>query len=140
MNFEIDNEVFLYDFIVADLDGINAILGQDFLKDFDVNLRFGKAVKQIGKHKVKLHRFENNHTVPADSEVVVKAEIEGMFPDSKGLVEPYKLVGKKGLLMARTIIDTNKATVPISFINLTNQNIKIDHRTSIANIHSVKRD
>ncbi|KAH3690206.1 hypothetical protein DPMN_194006 [Dreissena polymorpha] len=77
LDFEIDNELFSYEFLVAELDEISAILGEDFLEEFDVYVKFGKSVMQIGKHKIRLMRNENNKvarirlsdsaTIPAES-------------------------------------------------------------------------
>ena len=106
ISFELDNETITYDFIVADIDEVTAILGNDFLEEFDVQLKFGKALMKIGKHKIKLIRHEsskiarirlvNTCSIPADSEMTINANIDGLFLEQQGIVEPYKLVQKRG--------------------------------------------
>ena len=83
LDFELDNEMFSYDFLVAEIDELDIVLGQDFLEDFDVNVKFGKACMKIGKHKIKLLRQETNKfarirlanaiTVPPESEITINA-------------------------------------------------------------------
>jgi hypothetical protein len=75
---------------VADLENdLPALLGSDFLEDFDVNLKFEKTCMIISKHKIKLCRQESNKlarikldtstTIPADSEITLKAKVDGVF-------------------------------------------------------------
>jgi hypothetical protein len=148
LNFEIDNEVFSCDFLVAELENdLPALLGSDFLEDFDVNLKFGKACMIIGKHKIKLCRQESNKlarikldtstTIPADSEITVTAKVDGVFFDTQGVVEPYKVLLKKGVLMAKALVTTDQKSIPVSLINITNQNIKVDRNLTIGSLQAV---
>jgi hypothetical protein len=148
LNFEIDNEVFSCDFLVAELENdLPALLGSDFLEDFDVNLKFGKACMIIGKHKIKLCRQESNKlariklntstTIPADSEITVKAKVDGVCFDTQGVVEPYKVLLKKGELMTKALVTIDQKSIPVSLINITNQNIKVDSNLTIGSLQAV---
>lgn len=147
VDFDLDNQMFSYEFLVADLHGIDLIFGEDFLEDFDVNIKFGKAYMLIGKHKIKLMRQENNRlarirlentvTIPAESEITTTAKLDGLFLDHAGVLEPYKIVHKKGLLMARAVVDSKQTYIPVSLVNLTDKNIKLGRNLSIANIQHI---
>ena len=63
--------------------------GNDFFEDFDVQLKFGKSLMQIDKHKTRLIRHESSNVarirlgntciIPADSEMTINANIDGLF-------------------------------------------------------------
>jgi hypothetical protein len=54
LKFKMNNKIFSFNFLIAKLNNLHAILGNYFLHHFNVAMKFGKGVMQIGKHKIKL--------------------------------------------------------------------------------------
>ena len=146
--FEIDNQQFEYEILVADLDGIQAVLGNDFLEDFDVSVKFGKACMQIGKHKIKLVRQDSNAMarikvsnsviIESGSESVIQGYIDGHFKTPEGIMEPYKLITQKGLLMAKSVVSPDSENVAISVINISDQNVRLQRNTTVASLQTIQ--
>lgn len=60
-----------------------------------------------------------------------------VFFDSQGIVEPYKVMLRKGILMAKALVSAYQTSIPVSLINLTDQKVKVDRNLIIGNIHTV---
>ena len=144
LNFEINNASFEYEFLVAEIEELDCILGNDFLEDFDVSIKFGKGIMQIGKNKIKLEQQSSNKvcrikltetiTIPPDSEMCVRGYIDGKNSKTTCLVEPFKNLPNRGVLMCRSLVNPEQKDIPLSLINFTENKIKIKKGTSVASI------
>lgn len=62
--------------------------------------------------------------IPPNTEMVIEGRIEGNFCQNTAIIEPKKVVHKKGLLMAKSLVNTSKKEILFSVLNLTT---KITH-------------
>lgn len=74
--------------IVANIDELAGILGMDFLEKHDVELKIGKKVLKIKGQNIQLEKTKSNKCarvkvtndiiIPAQSEILIESEIEGL--------------------------------------------------------------
>ena len=132
--------MFRYDFLVAELDDLDCVIGTDFLEDFDVSIKFGKGFMSIGKYKIKLEQYKIDRvcrirvtetiTIPPDKEMSVKGSVDSHLDKGTCLVESFQNLFKKGLMMSRSIVNAEQTIVPLSFINFTDEGVRIRKDTS----------
>ena len=74
---------------MAEIDNLDCILGNDFIEDFNISIKFVKGIMQIGKHKVKLEKqsksrvcrikISKTFTIPPSTEVVTTNSLGGQI-------------------------------------------------------------
>ena len=144
LDFELDNENFSYQFLIAEFDDIDCILGSDFLEEFDVAIKFGKGIMQIGKHKIKLQRQSKSRvcriklsetiTLPPNSEVITGGHFDGQTTKSDFVLEPLKHLSQKGILICRALVNTDRNEIPLSLLNVTDSKLKVKKGTFVGNV------
>ena len=145
--FEIDETQLELEFLVAEIDELHAILGQDFLERYDATIKFGRAIMQIGKQNFRLLRYdcnksnrirlENSFRIQPNTEVTINAKIDGVLMAEVGVIEPYPSLSKRGLLVARGVLDPIKREIPICFINIKDNPIKLKRNMAIGSVQIV---
>ena len=74
--------------------------------------------------------------VPPDSKIIVSGYADGCTQRSAyNLVEPYAFMEKKGLLVARTLVDPEN--IQFSIVNVSDKHIRVDKNTTVASIQPV---
>ncbi|XP_033731403.1 uncharacterized protein LOC117321033 [Pecten maximus] len=146
--FKLGSHSFTQETVVATLQGLQGILGIDFLSRHDGTLSFGDNTLQLGGHKVKLNpqpvsqcahiRVSETVSIPKNSECYFAGYVDGEIDSKLGIIEPTKLVSNQGLLLAKTLIAPQKGReVTLSVLNLTAKDIKIQSNTFVGSLHSV---
>ena len=135
--------------VIADISGVNGILGMDFLSEPGITLNIGQNKMHINGNTINLLRDGNYQcarvklgqkvSIPPCSEIEVKAIVEGKVGHcDHSIVEPVKLLNKKGLLVARTVIDCNQSETIMSVLNLSDTQVKLQKNTLIGTIQPVE--
>ena len=75
--------------------------------------------------------------VPAESEVHIKAFVDGETDDNEGMVEPAKLLDSKGILLPRTLVKTENGEILLSVLNTNTYPVKLNGSTVVATLHPV---
>ena len=76
-------------------------------------------------------------TIPANSEIHVKSYSTQNSCVPLNILEPSKSYVDRGLLIARTLIDTSHYQMTIALLNFTNKNIKLRQNVTLGVAHSV---
>ena len=147
LQFSLENGSFCHEFVVAEVDDLEGILGMDFLEQHNVTIQVAQGVLMFADQQ--LVRLEKDYTslctrvklskkvvIPPDSEVIVPAYAVGVKDTSiKNLVEPFQFLQKKGLLVARTLV--NPENIQFSVANISDKPIKFDKHTTVASLQPV---
>ena len=138
---------YVHETVIADLECISGIIGIDFLVKYDGAIHFKARSLQLGGTTVKLIpeptnicakvRLCETVTVTPGSECILKGYIDGSYEASSGLVEPERFVQNKGLMMARSLVDTRKKETMFSVMNLTDKNVKLHQNTIVGKVQTV---
>lgn len=145
LQFFIGDQLFEYEFLVANID-LPGILGLDFLEQFDIVIKVASASLQIGDKIIELEREDSvkcarvklskRAIVPPESEMVVKGYVKGQLSsDSEVLLEPYKTLGRKGLLVSNSLVQPNN--VVLSLVNVTKKPIYVKQHSLVGSLKSV---
>ena len=137
---------FSHEFIVAELDDQSGILGSDFLEQNDVTFRVSKGFLHVAGQTIELERegtpvctrvkLCKNVIVPPDSEVIVQGyavKKEDHFVNN--LLEPFQFLHKKGILVARTLV--NPENILFSLVNIADKPVKLEKNMSVASLQPV---
>ena len=95
-----------------------------------------KLVRQEGNNIARI-KVTNTVKIEPGAETIVSGYVDGNFCHSDGLVEPYKLINRRGLLMAKSLTSPTNKNVAISVINLSAQNVKLKKHTAIASLNQI---
>ena len=147
LEIQLDHLLFSHQFVVADVDESMGILGINFLDTYDAEVKIKKRLLKTKLGKIKLHRSSSdicnriqlcdNVTIPANSEVHVKSYSTQNSCVPLNILEPSKSYVDRGLLIARTLIDTSHNQMTIALLNFTNKNIKLRQNVTLGVAHSV---
>ena len=138
---------YVHETVIADLECVSGIIGIDFLVKYDGAIHFKARSPQLGGTTVKLIpeptnicakvRLFETVTVTPGSECILKGYVDGSYEASSGLVEPERFVQNKGLLMARSLVDTRKKETMFSVMNLIEINVKLHQNTIVGKMQTV---
>ena len=149
IQFTILGKLFEQETMIADLgfDLADGILGEDFMNKHDGALYFRKKVLKLGKSSVCLAKGDNfvcsrvriteSTVVPAESEVHIKAFVDGETDHNEGMVEPAKLLDSKGILLPRTLVKTENGEILLSVLNTNTYPEALNWSTVVATLHPV---
>ena len=150
LEFYLEEYVFLQRFIVADLLEVNGILGMDFLENNQVDIQISTQTLNISGNKIRLEKVSSSGcariklakqtVLPPSSELLIEGYIVGGSPGcSEGLVEPAVSLGNKGLMCARTVVDSSKANVCLSVINVSSKPVKLRQNTPLGTLQTFEQ-
>lgn len=130
MNFVIDGKPYIHRMLVADIE-VPAVLGYDFLRDNNCELRLGEGTLKFNGESVncKLHsQIQNlfklslteNVVIPPSSEMIIPTKIVGDQPLGKTAVvkDICPSLLKKGILVGEGVFDPNKSEIPVRVVNV----------------------
>ena len=150
LEFYLEEYVFLQRFIVADLLEVNGNLGMDFLENNQVDIQISTQTLNISGNKIRLEKVSSSGcariklakqtVLPPSSELLIEGYIVGGSPGcSEGLVEPAVSLGNKGLMCARTVVDSSKANVCLSVINVSSKPVKLRQNTPLGTLQTFEQ-
>lgn len=139
--------------IVADIE-VPAVLGYDFLKRQDSEIKLGKEVVTFKGREVPCHlesqrtktvfriRMAERVVVPAATEAIVPAEIVGDYPVEKDAVieNGSKYLKDKGILVGRCVFDTTKTIIPVRVMNMTDKPQTIPKQVTAASCETIRAE
>ena len=149
LNFLIDNISMSQDFIVADLDEIEGILGIDMLEISQAQIDIAKSSlimpdniviklsKQSNKH-CALIRIKEKLVLPASSESVIQVKIPKNVKNGDMLVEPNMRLAKSGILVSSALVNTKDRQITVTAINCRDLDIPLKKNKVIGSIQSIK--
>ena len=146
---QIEHKAFQQELIIADIQGIDGIIGMDFLYQYDARLDIKKQILNTSKGKIKLCQQNTNTcariqladttVVPPNTETYLKGKIEQpcIRKESISISEPTKFLATKGCLMARTLVNPKDKDVFMSILNLSDDTVKINKNSVIGFLQEV---
>lgn len=146
LQFSLGGMSFCHEFIVAEIDDLKGILGMDFLEQNDVSIQVSKGLLKLAGQEIQLDKeqipvctrvkLSKKIIVPPDSEITVSGYAVGLKDKSvDSLVEPFKFLQQRGLLVARTLVDPEN--ILFSVVNITDRPVRIDKNATVATLQSV---
>jgi hypothetical protein len=152
MPIEIGENTYYMPVKVVSLGNKATILGLDFMSDNNCVLYMGNGVMQIGSSQVNLQWQGDNRCariqvaetmfIPPHHEMVIPGSLQGnrwFSHKTDGLVEPVSsLSSKTGLLMAKSVINTEKPILPLRVVNCGSETIELKKGATVALLHPVK--
>lgn len=147
LHFNLGNYSFCHEFIVAEIDDLNGILGMDFLEQHDVKIHIAQGILMFAdQQQVQLDKdyspvcarvkLSKRVVIPPDSEVIIPGYAVGVKDTSvNNIVEPFQFLQKKGLLVARTLV--NSENIQFSVANISNKPVRFEKHTTVATLQPV---
>ena len=146
LEFSLGDLMFHHEFYVANID-LPGILGLDFLEQFDITIKVSSASLQIGDRCIDLERedsvqcarvkFSKKVVIPPETEMVVKAYAKGeIAQDCEVMVEPFKNLSRKGLLVSNSVVQPNK--ILLSVLNVTKKPIHVKQHSLVGSLTPVE--
>ena len=127
LEIQLDHLLFSQQFVVADVDETMGILGIHFLDTYDAEVKIKKRLLKTKLGKIKVHgnisdicnriQLCDNVTFPANSEIHVKSYSTQNSCVPLNILEQSKSYVDRGLLIARTLIDTSHNQMTIALLN-----------------------
>jgi len=136
---------------VADIQD-QCILGLDFLHPNECQVNLRDQLLTIGKHEIPLKRSSSVSTDQAClkavlvqevclqplSETVVSVKVDGAQSYTVGMLEQVEIPPHlDGLLVARTLVDLSKGSIPMRVLNLSHQQRIVRKGTQLASCDAV---
>ncbi|MES9884702.1 MAG: RNase H-like domain-containing protein [Sedimenticola sp.] len=145
LQFSLDDLVFEHEFFVANID-LPGLLGIDFLEQYDIGIKTGSALLHVGDRTVDLERNDSEKCarvklskgviIPPDSEMVVRAYVKGQVTsDCEMMLEPFKTMGRKGLLVSNAVV--NPDSVQFSVINVSKKPVQLKQHSLVGSLAPV---
>ena len=125
---------------VADIE-LDGILGYDFLCKYDCQLECGKRlmkfqgtpVSSVDKPTSCRVIAETSVCIPPGSEVVIPGKIAEEKEMGAAIVEPTDtFLRNHDMIVAKVLVDTREARVPVRVLNLRDEYVKIHQGTNVA--------
>ena len=143
VSLEVDGMLIRHEVYVADSLSDPCILGLDFLRQNNCSIDFGSGtfvlngteVSVVDDHipqapKAMRVRVINPVTVDPGVEAVIRCRPVGQRFESPGLIEAGPL-GRSGLMVGRTLVDTQNRSFPVLVANLTDSPIRVRAGTAV---------
>lgn len=147
IEFVVGNYKLEQEFIIGNLDSINGILSTDCLEKNDCDIMIRKRKLKLKNGTIKLLqksdnslafvKLKNNVVVPENSEMVLDGYLDGSSPMHHGIVESSKFIKNKGLMVARSIIDTNNSCQIVSVLSIHDKPITLKRYEVLATVGHV---
>ena len=124
-----------HEFIVTDMLDVDFLIGLDFLEEYELTVNFGKSKLSTrdGQHctlfdkprdtpKVKKIRCKDTVTIQPRTVQFISGKIPRTTVNYQGITEPYQnTMLATGILMAPSIIYTDKSWVPVRCVNVSDE-------------------
>lgn len=147
IEFVVGNYKLEQEFITGNLDSIDGILSTYFLEKNDCDIMIRKRKLKLKNGTLKLLqksdnslafvKLKNNVVVPENSEMVLDGYLDGSSPMHHGIVESSKFIKNKGLMVARSIIDTNNSCQIVSVLSIHDKPITLKRYEVLATVGHV---
>ncbi|KAL3865474.1 hypothetical protein ACJMK2_042861 [Sinanodonta woodiana] len=148
---KINGKVFNHRLIIADIQA-PVVLGYDFLFDYECKIDVAESKLFIGGSSVQcllesdLPRvcrisIMENVIVPAGTEMIVQARVDGKFGYSTMAVieADNSKLSEKGVLVARTVVDPSSGKVPLRVVNISDQPCRMYRCKNVASCFMIHR-
>lgn len=121
--------------------------GMDFLEQHDVKIHIAQGILTFAdQQQVQLDKdyspvcarvkLSKRVVIPPDSEVIIPGYAVGVKDMSvNNIVEPFQLLQKKSLLVARTLV--NSENIQFSVANISSKPVKFEKHTTVATLQPV---
>ena len=147
---QLGEDVFLIPVVVAELGGLQGMLGMDFLSQCVIDSQHGRLLRE--QSEISLHRLGDNLTcsmftqkrvrVPASSEVVIEGQLsDHLWCDShtEAALEPHgSFLDRTGLMMPRALVKVHKDKVLCTITNFGAADVHIPKGTPLACIMPIE--
>ena len=147
LEIQLDHLTFSQEFVVAEIEEPIGILGINFLDSYESDIKIKKKILKTKLGKIKLHRQGSdgcnrlqlceNVTLPAYSESFVPTYMSQTSCSTLNIMEPTKCYIDKGLLIARTLVDTSQPKMVISLLNCSNKSVKMRQNVTLGMVHPI---
>ncbi|CAG2194353.1 unnamed protein product [Mytilus edulis] len=149
LEFFIQGIPFTHDFVIAELDDLEGILGIDLLEANEAQINYSKSLlimpddstiklhKQQNKH-CALIRLSDRHVLPPNTESVFQIKVPKNIKEEDMLVEPNARLVRNGILISTALVNTNKRKVAISAINCRDRDVTLKRNKVVGSIQTVK--
>ena len=136
-------------FVIADISGVDGIIGMDFLCEPGITINAGQSKLHIQGKTINLYRDNKMQCASVKlgqkvsilpcSEIEVKAKIEGKvsYCDTS-IIEPIKLLAKKKLLVSRVLIDSTQNETVMSIMNLSDNAVRLQRNSLVGTVQAVE--
>ncbi|CAG2224863.1 Retrovirus-related Pol polyprotein from transposon 297 [Mytilus edulis] len=149
LEFFIQGIPFTHDFVIAELDDLEGILGIDFLEANEAQINISKSLLIMPDDStIKLHKQQNKHcalirlsdrlVLPANTESVFQIKVPKNIKEEDMLVEPNARLVRNGILISTALVNTTKRKVAISAINCRDRDVTLKRNKVVGSIQTVK--
>lgn len=119
----------------------------DFLEQHDVKIHIAQGTLMcVDQQQVQLDKdyspvcarvkLSKRVVIPPDSEVIIPGYAVGVKDTSvNNIVEPFQFLQEKGLLVARTLV--NSENIQFSVANISNKPVRFEKHTTVATLQPV---
>ena len=149
LQFDSNGHYFKQTFIVAKIQGIDGIIGMDFLYDYDGSVQIKKQTLKTSCGKLMLYKQTTNAcariqvaesaVLKPNAETFIKGTIEQpcIKNETLSVAEPTGFLKSKGCFIAKTLVDPNDEDCIMCILNLTDEAVKINQESIIGSLHKV---
>lgn len=149
MPLQIDRKAYNQVFIIAKIQGIDGIIGMDFLYQFDGTINIKKQTLSTSKGKITLFQQNSNTcariqiadtiVIPSNTEIFVKGKIEQpcIKNEAISIAEPTKFLANRGCFIARTLVNPKDEDIIMSILNLSDESVKVNQNSVIGVLQEV---
>ncbi|CAC5404125.1 unnamed protein product [Mytilus coruscus] len=134
--------------IVADIKGSFGILGMNFFEQNEIHIQIKSQCLSTNSQNIPLFKENSSQcpriqiarqvSIPANSEMISEASKRDSFVDDIGIIEPLDWVKSKGLLVAKTLVDTEN-TIYLATMNLNSKSVKLKQGEQIAHLMTIEQ-
>lgn len=148
MSFQLGDKDFTQEFIIADIDDLQGILGFDFLENNDIAVHAAKSSLEFRDKFVE--RFKVNNTIvsrikiskfltiPPNSTATIIGKLESVLTENAEnmIFEPNNF-DDLGVVMSKLLLKTNQPSFPIPIINISENSITFFEGQTIGSVDIV---
>lgn len=146
LNIEIGPFEVTQELIVADIKGSSGILGMNFFHENEIDIQIRSQSLRIKDQSIPLYKETSSQcsriqiakqvSIPPFSEKVIEGYAKDLFVENIGIIEPLDWVKSKGMIVARSIVDTENK-IYIGIMNLNSKPVKLKQGSNIANLMTI---
>ncbi|CAC5414061.1 unnamed protein product [Mytilus coruscus] len=134
--------------IVVDIKGSSGILGMNFFEQNEIDIQIKSQCLSINGQSIPLFKENSSQcsrihkarqvSIPANREMIIEASKRDSFLDDIGIIEPLDWVKSKGLLVAKSLVDTEN-TIYLAIMNLNSKSVKLKQGEQIAHLMTIEQ-
>lgn len=132
--------------IVADIKGFSGILGMNFFHENEIDIQIRSQSLRIKDQSIPLYKETSSQcsiiqiakqvSIPPFSEKVIEGYAKDSFVENVGIIEPLDWVKSKGMIVAKSIVDTENK-IYLAIMNLNSKPVKLKQGSNIANLMTI---